>query len=160
MEIQVSDAERQDEPGKDDGCPIPPKLHWALVLLFMFLTLGFFGIAWSFIQSSWIKKINPKSNATVFLILHLVLLILSVPMDSSYDSGVRAASSLVTLLAFIMYYCAYYSMHDSMVRYFNDFEYTGLEMSGWMTFFFSQFYVQHHMTRIARWKLAGKPSNP
>jgi hypothetical protein len=49
----------QRHPAAEYAFPTPPKLHWALVLLFTVLTLGIFLIVWMFIQSSWAKKIDP-----------------------------------------------------------------------------------------------------
>jgi hypothetical protein len=50
---------------------------------------------------------------------------------------------------------ANFQMRDSMVNYYNRAEPIGLRMSGAMTFFFGTFYIQHHLSRIAKWKLTG-----
>ena len=60
--------------------PRPPSLHWALVFLFTLLTFGIFGWVWYFIQSSWVKKIDKRSNATVYFICALASWLLLVPM--------------------------------------------------------------------------------
>ena len=56
--------------------PLPPKLHWALVLLFSVLTFGIFFVVWMFIQVSWIRRIDSKSNATMLFVIYVVLTML------------------------------------------------------------------------------------
>ena len=42
-----------------------------------------------------------------------------------------------------------------MTEYYNNIEPINLKISGVMTFFFTTLYLQHHMTRIAEWKMTG-----
>jgi hypothetical protein len=42
-----------------------------------------------------------------------------------------------------------------MLNYYNSVEPINLQLSGAMTFFFGIFYLQYHMSRIARWKRTG-----
>lgn len=133
----------------------PPKLHWGLVLLFGVLTLGIFVVVWMFIQSTWVRKIDSRSNATNYLIGYVVLAVIGVVMDESDSSGVRSFGGVLQLLCYVLFYCAYYSMRRSMIDYFNKIEPIELRLSGVMTFFFSVLYFQHHMTRIAEWRATG-----
>ncbi|MNO07523.1 hypothetical protein D3C81_2297500 [compost metagenome] len=55
----------------------------------------------------------------------------------------------------MLFYCGYYSMRRSMLDYYNSVEPIGLKLSSALLFFFSMLYLQHHMTRIAQWKLGG-----
>lgn len=134
---------------------VPPRLHWALVLLFSVITFGIFAIVWFFIQASWIKKIDPRSQATPYLIGQLVLAVIGAVMGESDAAGVNALGAVLTLGSYVLFYCAYYSMRRSMLDHFNNVEPIGLRLSGFMTFFFSMLYLQHHMTRIADWRTTG-----
>ena len=55
--------------------PPPPRLHWALVLLFTVLTLGIFYIVWMFVQARWVRTIDPASNAMTLSAVYVVLFI-------------------------------------------------------------------------------------
>lgn len=135
--------------------PAPPKLHWALVLLFTVLTLGIFLVVWMFIQSSWVKKIDPTSNATTQFIAYLVLFVASQVLGESGSDGLKSLSVLLTIGSYIAFYFGAYSIRRSMLDHYNNMEPMQLKLSSAMTFFFSTFYLQYHMTRIARWKAGG-----
>jgi len=113
--------------------PIPSDLHWGLVLLFSILTFGIFGIVWIFIEASYVKRIDPRSNAIVLLVV----------------------SFLVPFAGLICFFIAIFSMRNSLATYYNYTEPINLRLSGVMTFFFSTLYFQHHLTRIAQWKRTG-----
>lgn len=135
---------------------LPPKLHWALVLLFTVLTFGIFAIVWPFFHSTWVRRnIDPRSNATLYLAGNVALAVIGNVMDASGSEGIQGVGGLLQILACVLFYCGYYSMRRSMLDHYNSIEPIGLRLSGAMTFFFSILYLQHHMTRIARWKQTG-----
>ena len=135
--------------------PLPPKLHWALLLLFTVLTFGIFMIVWLFIQSNWIKKIDPLSNATVQFIGYLVLFVIAEVMKSTASNGSSAFAGLLYVGAYVTFYFGAYSMRRSMLNHYNSAEKIDLQLSKAMVFFFSILYLQSHMTRIAKWKTSG-----
>ncbi|MEO7887246.1 MAG: hypothetical protein ABIR76_10925 [Polaromonas sp.] len=140
---------------KGASYPAPPKLHWALVLLFTIFTLGIFMIVWIFVQSTWARKINPASNATTQFIVYLPLAVFAQILIESPGS-LKAVGLLLTLASYVVFYFGAYSIRRSMLNHYNNVEPMRLEISAAMTFFFSVFYLQYHMTRIARWKAASK----
>jgi hypothetical protein len=154
-------SEYQPEPASPhgeisgDAYPAPPQLHWALVLLFTLLTLGIFMIVWIFVQSTWVRKINPASNVTAQFIVYVVLAIVSQLMVESPDN-LRAVGLLLMLASYVVFYFGAYSIRRSMLNHYNSVEPMQLKLSAAMTFLFSTFYLQYHMTRIARWKAASK----
>ena len=139
------------------SAPLPPRLHWALVLLFTVLTFGVFFVAWIFIQAAWVRKIHPESKAMTLLFVYLVLVLLGqvIAGASEKDSNEAAAASLLVLAGSVVSIVAIFSMRRSMLDYYNGVEPIGLRLSGVLTFFLGVFYLQHHMTRIARWKDSG-----
>ncbi|WP_431096824.1 hypothetical protein [Polaromonas aquatica] len=138
-----------------DAYPAPPQLHWALVLLFTLLTLGIFMIVWMFIQSTWVRKINPASNVTTQFAVYLVLAILGQFLVEGSDN-LEAVGLVVMLASYVVFYFGAYSMRRSMLDHYNSVEPMQLKLSAAMVFLFSIFYFQYHMTRIARWKAASK----
>lgn len=141
--------------GANQSLPMPPKLHWALLLLFTILTVGIFIVVWMFIQANWAKKIDPQSKATLFLAGYLVLAVIGLFIDGSKDDSAKLGGALLQLVSVGLCVTGYFSIRASMLEYFNKIEPIGLRLSGAMTFFFNALYMQYHMTRIAEWKQSG-----
>ncbi len=147
---------------------MPPSLHWALVLLFGFLSSGIFFVVWWFIQASWAKKINPKDNSTLFLILATVAWVMSFFVYFVSFVSVAVMGEPESLVLGIVVYLflsvgssvffviADFRIRRTMLDFFNSVEPINLQMNAAMTFFFNTLYLQHHMTRIANWKKTGK----
>ena len=135
----------------------PPRLHWAIVLLLTVATLGIFYIIWMFVQARWIKRIDPESNATSLLVICVVLeLGGQILIETSADgSGTSVAGGLLLLAGTVIGVVAFFSMRRSMLDYFNRQQPQGLRLSAALTFFLGALYLQHHMTRIAKWKETG-----
>ena len=153
--------------------PPPPSLHWALVLLLSWITLGLFGTVWMFVQSIWVKNIDPQSKATrynmISLLIGLVGIAVSVPymlvrvfLADDVAGGTLAGVliGLVTILVLSLVSCTFlvagvFGIRKSMERYYNTTEPIGLRLSGVMLFLFNFVYLQYHFTRIAEWKRTG-----
>lgn len=148
---------------KESRGPIPPRLHWALVLLFSILTLGIFALVWSIVQAHWAKRIDPGSRAPLYMWLSVILSIvyaIAAGIPEAGSQGTPAAGDsglgiLTQIVATVLMYCGFYSIRRSMLDHYNEVEPIGLRISGAMTFMFTLFFLQHRMTRIARWKLTG-----
>ncbi|MCC6264330.1 MAG: hypothetical protein IT169_12190 [Bryobacterales bacterium] len=54
--------------------PPPPGMDWWLVLILSICTCTLFGYIWSIVQSRWVKKLDPGSRATLYLLLPLLLI--------------------------------------------------------------------------------------
>ena len=135
----------------------PPKLHWALLLLFTLLTLGVFYVVWSFIQAAWVRKIHPASNALTLLSVYLVLVVVGqlVSGASQKDSSEAAAGGMLIIAGTIVDIVASFSVRRSMIDHYNKVEPIGLRLSAALTLFIGAIYLQYHMTRVARWKETG-----
>lgn len=142
-------------PAAASSLPLPPALHWALVLLFTILTLGIFYWIWAFRQSNFVKRLDPTDSSRTLLIVALVASVVSrFGTMASYGHRPEVAS-LAQLVSFVTLIVAVFKMRASMVNYYNTVEPIGLRLGGGMTFFFNVLYFQHHFTRIAQWKLTG-----
>lgn len=139
------------------SAPPPPKLHWVLVLLFTVLTLGIFYIVWMFVQSAWVKRIDPESKATTLLAVYVVLAVAGQVTGEVGGEGSAGESAgvLLVLAGTVVSVFGFFSMRRSMLNYYNQTEPIDLRLSAALTFFLSVFYLQYHMTRIARWKQTG-----
>jgi hypothetical protein len=144
--------------------PMPPNLHWALVLVLGMIT-GLFTIVWIFLEAGFVKKVDPRSNAIMLLIAGILLpfgfLIVMGVVFAVNSSNAEALLPLlllgipVILAAITCHIMAWFSMRRSLVTHYNTIEPIGLRLSGAMTFFFNVYYFQYHFSRIAQWKSTG-----
>lgn len=134
--------------------PLPPSLHWGLVLLFTMLTLGIFGWVWMFIQQNWIKRISPETATTgMFCLVGYVVLFTTGNIFQANGNLVMFWTLLIASTVLILSWA--FGTANAMRTHYNQAEPIGLKLSGPMIFFFNMYYIQHHMTRIANWKKTG-----
>lgn len=143
------------------GTPLPPNLHWALVLLLGLITCGLFALFWAFRQAAWVRKIVPRCNAILMYSLYVFLLFLSMvvsvggPSSRETASGPETLSLLLQLGAMVSFWIGAFQIRSCLLEYYNQIEPIGLRLRPIMTFFFSTLYFQYHMSRIHQWKITG-----
>ncbi len=142
---------------------MPPDMHWAVVLLISLVTLGLFGVYWMHKEASFVKKIDPSSNAIqtwlgvaacwVFQIVLFFSAGLLGAMGAADVAGLlHTLANLVNLVMVALMIVTAFSMRTSLTRYYNTVEPIGLQLSPAMTFFFNFTYFQYHFSRIAELK--------
>jgi len=131
--------------------PLPPNLHWSIVLILGMTTLGLFNMVWALLQANWARKLSGNNKPMVLVAMYpagiitiVVMSILQVPLVP-----------LVRLVTGIVYLVGIFAIREAMEDYYNSNENVGLSLSGVMTFFFSTVYIQYHINRLARWKKTG-----
>jgi hypothetical protein len=142
--------------------PLPPNLHWAILLL-IGIVFNPFTLGWQIYQMIWIRKIDKESKALLYFGLafgsFLVLFIIGVAIVAQNTQNPNPFGFVVMALGFlslvVFFVLCNFDIRRSMVTYYNTVEPIGLRLSGVMTFFFNVYYFQHHMSRIANWKLTG-----
>jgi len=136
-----------DSRQQPDNVPKPPSLHWALVLLFSLLTGGILFLVWMFRQAAWVRRIDPMSKALRVLVIAFLTPILAVVAavalgaEGPLPTVIVLAGRLIFAVAWVW---SYFSMRNSIEARF------GLNLSGLLTFFFTVFYLQYHLRRIAK----------
>jgi hypothetical protein len=153
--------------------PIPSSMHWFVVMLLGSLTMGIFAIVWAFKIAGFVKKISPHRNGRglLFAILALDLLymlffgLVIVAIHTGHwdrrvlpnaQDTVTAIGFLLAIVESVMAISAFFRMRRVMLDYYNSTEPIRLRLSGAMTFFFSIYYLQYHLRRIAIWKKTGQ----
>jgi hypothetical protein len=144
--------------------PMPPDLHWALILLIGFFC-GIFHLVWLFIEAGFVKKIDPESKGIALLIgamvtqvVALIVFFAAAGVSSGRDEPPALALTLFLLLfvgGVVLQIMAVFNMRSSLEDYYNTVEPISLRLSGVMTFFFAIYYFQYHFSRIAAWKKTG-----
>lgn len=153
--------------------PVPPSMHWFLVMLLGSLTMGIFSIVWAFKIAGFVKKVSPHRNGRGLLFAILLLdlgyllffVLVAVANQTRHwdrrvlpnpQDTVTAVGFLVAILASVMAISAFFRMRRRLLDYYNSTEPIRLRLSGAMTFFFSIYYLQYHLRRIAIWKKTGQ----
>ena len=138
--------------------PPPPSLHWGILLLIGVLTCGLFGWVWAFVESAWVKKVDPESKALLYYGISVGLLVLMFAAGFAEGLAGRPGSAyspiflICRLAGGIMWLVAAFNMRTSIENHFNSKEPIGLSLNGVMTFFFSVYYFQYHFTRVNEMK--------
>jgi hypothetical protein len=146
------------------GGPIPPNMHWAVVLVLSWITFGLGAVIWMFRQAAFVKRLDPGSRAVALLVASVLAMacqawLVFVKFRSLSAGEAAAALSgfvVLNLLIVALSLVAVFAMRRSIVRYYNSVEPIHLKLSGLMTFFFSILYFQYHFSRIAGWKKTGR----
>lgn len=162
---QPAYAQPAAQPAPTAG-PIPPDMHWALVLVLAWFTAGLAGLVWAFRQASFVKKIDPSNKAVAMFVFALLGMVAQVVLYfvalGSRSMAMVATMGILTmvlnLVIFVAWLVGVFGMRSSLLRYYNSVEPIGLRLSGVMTFFFSILYFQYHFSRIANWKRTGQLS--
>jgi hypothetical protein len=144
--------------------PLPPNLHWALVLVInlsgSFIPFSFlFNMVWSLVLANWARKLDGDNNTLVFVAMYPAGIIAGVLAEvvagfAGNEFG-RGIGVVLLLGGVIFYLVGIFKIKAAMESYYTFNENIGLSLSGVMTFFFSTVYLQFHVNRIARWKKTG-----
>ncbi len=133
--------------------PMPPSLHWFVVLALSALTLGIFGWFWMFLQAAWVRKFDPGSRATLLLFVGLLTAVTGGYLSAMAGAGDQQTAARVellgTLTAGVFLVLAAFRMRGSIEHHFTHVEPMNVSINGVMTFFFTFIYLQYHLTRIA-----------
>ena len=134
--------------------PLPPNLHWLLLLILNAITQGLLTLVWPLIQANWSRKLNGNNNALILVAMYPAAVVASVFPFYMANSG-AAFGQLLILGGLIAYVVGTFKIKAAMEEYYNSRENIGLKLSGVMTFFFSMLYLQYHINRLAKWKKTG-----
>lgn len=138
--------------------PLPPSLHWGIVVLLSVLTCGLFGSVWLIVQAIWVKKVQPSSTSVVTLCVSYALFFAAGALGAFPEESVKTIGLIANLGGLVLSIFACFSMRSSIEDHFNAAERLGLQLSGIMTFFFNVYYFQYHFTRIAESKRSQHPA--
>lgn len=154
----VAPAQQQVE-----SVPLPPNLHWGLVLVLNALSrlwIGFllFNFAWTFVLANWARKLNGNVNTLVLVAMYPAGIVAAVAAFLVNSENGQAIGGFLIIGGLIAYIVGVFKIKAAMEDYYNSTENIGLTLSGVMTFFFSTVYLQYHVNRIAKWKKTGELS--
>ena len=133
--------------------PLPPNLHWSIVLILGVLTRQLFNLIWALVQANWARKLSGDNKPMVLVAMYPAGMIAGILTTALYRNA--GIGGLFILAGAIVYLFGVFSIKAAMEEYYNSTEKVGLQLSGVMTFFFSTVYIQYHINSLARWKKTG-----
>jgi hypothetical protein len=143
-----------------DLVPLPPNLHWAVLLILEIVTRQLFNLIWALVQANWARKLIKNNKPLVLVAMYPAGIIAGIVAEVVGAGGnndtIAIAAGLCVIGGVIAYIIGIFSIRSAMEEYYNSTENIGLSLSGVMTFFFSAVYLQYHINRIARWKKTGE----
>ena len=142
-----------------DLVPLPPNLHWAVLLILEIFTRQLFNLIWALVQANWARKLIKNNKPLVLVAMYPAGIIAGIVAEvvGGNNSDALAIPAVVCIVGgVIAYIVGIFSIRSAMEEYYNSTENIGLSLSGVMTFFFSTIYLQYHINRIARWKKTGE----
>lgn len=142
-----------------DLVPLPPNLHWAVLLILELVTRQLFNLIWALVQANWARKLIKNNKPLVLVAMYpagIIAGIMAEVVSGSNSDALAIAAGVCIIGGVIAYIVGIFSIRSAMEEYYNSTENIGLSLSGVMTFFFSAVYLQYHINRIARWKKTGE----
>ena len=133
--------------------PLPPNLHWSIVLILGVITRQLFNLVWALLQGNWARKLSGDNKPLVLVAMYPAGMVAGVLTILLFRFA--ALGGLFIIAGAIIYLVGMFSIKAAMEEYYNSTENIGLQMSSVMTFFFSTVYIQHRINAIARWKKTG-----
>lgn len=155
--------------------PMPPDMQWWLVLIIGMFTCGLFLVFWIWKQASFVKRIDPSTDAPKFYLYALVLYVggyvlmlggalLAAAMGSDIAMVLPMIGQLILLGGVVCLIVAAFKMRAAIHNYYTMVEPMGINLmdttGAVLTFFFSPYFFQYHFANIAaRKKAMGHPSS-
>ena len=146
--------------------PLPPNLHWAILLVLLVVGRVFvnslwllFNWVWTLILANWARRLSGTNKAMVLVAMYPAGFVAgAVALGFGAVRGNAAMEGVGGILIFaglIAYIVGIFKIREAMEEHYNSKENIALTLSGVMTFFFSTIYLQYHINRIAQWKRTG-----
>jgi len=133
--------------------PLPPNLHWAILLVLDLVTRNLFNLIWALVLANWGRKLSGSNRPMVLVAMYPASIITG--MIAATVTGAPGLGALFMFIGYVVYLFGIFSIREAVEDYYNSTENIGLTLSGVMTFFFSSVYLQYHVNRLHRWKKTG-----
>jgi len=133
--------------------PLPPNLHWSIVLILGLVTRQLFNLVWALLQGNWARKLSGDNKPLVLVAMYPAGMVAGLLTMVLFHFA--ALGGLLIIAGAIIYLVGMFSIKAAMEEYYNSTENVGLQLSGAMTFFFSTVYIQNRINALARWKKTG-----
>lgn len=142
------------QPAMAPAGPVPPGLHWAMVLVLGIVTFYIFAVIWMFVEATYAHKLRTKSKPLLWYGIGIPAVFMAGVLSAIDDT--KAFAPLLQLGGGVMLIAGHFSIKNALEDYYNRVEPIHLQLSGGMTFFFNVVYFQYQLSEIRKWKLTGE----
>jgi hypothetical protein len=158
--------------GFSSAYPAPPRVHWLalfLVIAILYLSIWIFIPAsrtsllspvflgaWGVYLCLWVRDLNPGSRTIILADAKLAFALIAALVSpfALPSSLLKVLLDLWLIGEFIIYLFLVFGIRNELEKHYNEREPIGLKLGSFMTFFFSFYYFQYHLYRIAKEKHA------
>ena len=134
--------------------PLPPNLPWWVLLILVIFTRQIFNLIWAIVQANWARKLSGNNKALVLVAMYPAGIVAGI-LTIALSQRAAALGALFILAGGIMMLVGVFSIKADMEDYYNSKEKIGLRLSGPMTFFFNNLYLQYHINQLHSMKKRG-----
>src|ERR1700674_3852890 len=105
--------------------PLPPNLHWSIVLILGVLTRQLFNLVWALVQGNWARKLSGDNKPLVLVAMYPAGMVAGILTIALYR-GAAALGGLFIIGGAIVYIVGIFSIRSAMEEYYNSTENIGL----------------------------------
>ena len=109
-------------------------------------------LLWGFLQAGWLLRVDRKSKAIYWYAANAIFYLASSAILGNiwppHDKAAVSVNVAWALAGMGLRTVGVFVFRREMMRYFNS-KSVGLDLSAWMTFFFSTLYFQYHFNDIS-----------
>ncbi len=89
--------------------PLPPNLHWSIVLILGIFTLQLFNMVWAMVQANWARKLS-NDNKPMVLVAMYPAGITAIYLTAALFPGMLPFAALIRLAVAIVYLVGIFSI--------------------------------------------------
>jgi hypothetical protein len=156
--------------GFDPAYPAPPRVHWAVLLLasaavkwliaalapkmYHELLYSLAADAWAFYLCRWIQSLNPEAKSPFWCDVFVIVELTEAALETWHNppTVIIAVGFVLAIASIVLGIATIFLIKDDLEKHYNEREPVGLLLSNVISFFFSFFYFQFHLYRIAKQK--------
>lgn len=142
--------------------PLPPSLHWSVLLLLSIVTAGAFALLWSSDQARWVRRVDSRNKASAWMTLAAACWIVGIAALVIHrlwlpDPRLLLAAAGLGGLFELTWLAGCFAMASAIRQHVADKAIT-VVIDPVTLFVFNIFYLQGQFTRLARWQKTGQAS--
>jgi GYF domain 2 len=118
--------------------PLPPNLHWSILLILGLVTRQLFNLIWALVQANWAPKLCGDNKPMVLVAMYPAGMVAGILTTALFPHS-APLGVLFMLGGAIVYLFGVFSIKAAMEQYYTSTEDIGLQLSGAMTFFLAPF---------------------
>ncbi len=142
-----------------------PDLHWAIVLVLSSILSFLFTFPWAIVQAQWARRVDASCKAMQLYWIGMPLFLLGA-LVTIFSPGVKQQEGTLVLLfplmifaASILFIMPRFEVKSAIEQAYSDLG-APYKLSGVMTFFFTEIYLQYHLSAISKIQHAVRMVSP